>query len=151
MKSGAYDRRFASCFRVQIAVLKSSNCTGDGRNPVTCATNRKRQFAPSGFEVWQAAAERGGNILKGSKDFRATNGPSLKWLKPRPESGLDWLVFSKFAEAESGIWPRLACVFQIHSAAEREAAIVCRETARTTYRVTSLKRNAHPPQTAIGP
>ena len=48
---------------------------------------KKKQFCKQ-----SSADERGGNVLHAFKDVRAK-----KWLDPRLESGLDWLLCSKFA------------------------------------------------------
>jgi len=43
-------------------------------------------------------AERRGNNIHGSISY-------CKWLKPRPESGLDWLIYSKFARDRVDVPP----------------------------------------------
>ena len=53
-------------------------------------TNKGLKSLFRNVESEHAAAERGGNNVKGILS-------NLRWLKPRPESSLDWLICSKFA------------------------------------------------------
>jgi len=78
--------------------------------------------------------------LQRFKDFCRTNYNVLRTfaVKPRPESGLDWLICAAFArqrESERVAGNLLPCPF----------------STSCTYRGTSLIRNFNLPRTTIGP
>ena len=64
----------------------------------------EKQVTVSGLELASASAQLPGAVSNsnGVEHF------NLKWLKPRPESGLDWLVCSTFAPQRTVTNPRRA-------------------------------------------
>ena len=59
--------------------------------------------------MWdETAVEPGANNSKGFKDIGLK-----KWLKPRPEAGLDWLICAIFGTNN----PSCGFMFQLHSTA----------------------------------